>query len=93
MIEVYPIDQMLTIAKGVLEVNDRIPPQFFAGPNWGLVNSVGLYRQLLRWKETGIKYIKLTYNTDARVGFNQAFSDYYIWMHRFRTGKLEPLNF
>lgn len=93
MIEVYPMEQILKIAKGVLSVNDRIPPQFFAGPNVGLIKSVGLYRQLLRWRDEGVKYVKLTYDSDVKVGFNEPYSDYYLWSNRFYNGKLEPLQF
>ena len=91
MIEVYELSELLKIGRHVLLVDDRIPPGFFPGPNISLMRSVAIYRQLLRWRDEGVKYVKMTYDDDVLVGFNQPYSQYYLWSDRFYNGKMEPV--
>lgn len=93
MMKVLTIDELLTAAKHLLIVNDRIPPMMVGPRNVPLRNSVGMYRKLLRWKEEGVNYVIMTYQTDALVGFNQPYSQYYTGSARLLSPytKMEPL--
>lgn len=95
MIKVVTIEDLLKIGKHLLLVNDRIPPMFIGTPNHPLQHSVGLYRKILRWRDEGVKYVIISYHAKALVGFNQPWSEYYIWTTRLLapSTRMEPLKF
>lgn len=86
---VYPIDLLLKKAKHVVMVYDRIPPGFMTGYGSHFTRAVQQYRLLMDWKDKGISLVKITYGPDPVVGFNQPYSEFYIWMSRLALQNLE----
>jgi len=93
MIEVKDLDSVLKEAKHVLLVNDRIPPGFYAGPNVGLVNSVHLYRQLLRWRDDGVTHLQIETPGHLVASFNDPWYKYYTYTFKLMSPdtKITPL--
>lgn len=91
--EVKSLASVLKNAKHVLMVNDRIPPGLFAEPNVGLINSVGAYRQLLRWRDAGVTHLQIDYPRDIKVSYNDPWGKYYYYTNKLLSPytKIKPL--
>ena len=81
----YDIKALLKTAKYLIEVEDRIPPGFFAGRRLIFENIIDFYRTLLKWKNAGYNSVEMVYAPDPPASANQPFVQYYIWLHRLST--------
>lgn len=89
----YPIDNVMSAAKYLVRVEDRmLPVAFFAEPRYGFRTIIGFYNQLRTWKQEGYNYVLMVHGADPTVSVNQPFGRYYIWENRLKTLRyLEPI--
>lgn len=78
----YDITNLLKTAKYLIEVEDRIPPGFFASRRYIFEDVVSFYRTLLRWKNSGYRSVEIICPPDPPASVNQPFVQYYIWLYR-----------
>jgi len=92
--KIYGIDHVLSAAKYLIGIEDRmLPVAFFAEPRYGFRSVIDLLGRLRQWKSQGYTQILMVHKPDPKVGFNQPFGRYYIWEYRLKTLKrLEPIN-
>lgn len=87
VVSTFPIDELLSTAKYLVQIEDRIPPGFFIGHRVHFENAIKFYLQLKEWKARGIKGVQLIYEPNAKRSMHEPYRQYYIWMERLSSMK------